>query len=383
MSTSIDPIVIVGSGLAGYTLAQEFRKLNSETPLVIVTRCDGRYYYKPSLSNALAKNQIPATFAMAEVSKMEQRLNAVIHTNTQVMGIDPGQRQLQTQNQSIRYSKLVLACGANVVAPTIAGAQETMRYVNNMQDYEALRDALPGKKKIVILGAGFVGCEFANSLLDAGYEVSIIAPARYPLEQLLPEAAALALKRGLAAKGAQWYLQDVATAVEQGEAGYQVTLASQTVLSADLILSTVGLRPDVGLAKAAGLAINRGIQVNRHLQTSAEDIYALGDCAEVEGLVLQFVAPLLQGARALAKTLAGEATEVKYPAMPVVLKTPACPLVLLPPPVDCVGEWQMSGDEQNVKALFVDTGQRLRGFALTGAAVVEKSVLSKEIPGLL
>ncbi len=383
MSTSINPIVIVGSGLAGYTLAQEFRKLNSEIPLVIVTGCDGRYYYKPSLSNALVKNQVAATFAMTEVDKMEQRLNAVIHTKTLVTEINPQSRQLYTQNQCIPYSKLVLACGASVVEPALAGAQETLRYVNNMQDYEALRDSLPGKKKIVILGAGFVGCEFANTLLDAGYEVSIIAPARFPLEPLLPEAAGLALKRGLAAKGANWHLQDVATRIDHGEAGYQITLASQAILSADLVLSTIGLRPDVKLAKAAGLAINRGIQVNRHLQTSVKDIYALGDCAEVEGLLLQFVAPLLQGARALAKTLAGEATPVSYPAMPVVIKTPACPLVVLPPPAGCEGDWQISGDDQNVKAQFVDKNQRLRGFALTGAAVIEKSILSKEIPGLL
>ncbi|HVV68238.1 MAG TPA: FAD-dependent oxidoreductase [Gammaproteobacteria bacterium] len=382
MSIPINPIVIVGSGLAGYTLAQEFRKLNSEAPLIIVTGCDGRYYYKPSLSNALVKNQVPATFAMAEVSKMQERLKAVIHTKTRVTGINPAQRQLYTQNQTISYSKLVLACGANVVAPPVAGGEGVMRYVNNMQDYEAFRDELSGKKHIVILGAGFVGCEFANTLLDAGYAVSIIAPARYPLEQLLPEAAGLALERGLAVKGAKWHLQDVATNIEKKGAEYQITLASQALLSADLILSTIGLRPDVQLAKAAGLAINRGIQVNRHLQTSCEDIYALGDCAEVEGLVLQFVAPLLQGARALAKTLAGERTEVKYPAMPVVLKTPACPTVLLPAPIGCEGEWQITGDEQNIKALFVDTSQRLRGFALTGTAVTEKNVLSKEIPEL-
>ncbi len=252
-----------------------------------------------------------------------------------------------------------------------------------MQDYELLRHSLTGKKRITILGSGFVGCEFANTLLNAGYAVDIVAPARYPLEQLLPEAVGLVLKQGLADKGARWYLQDVVTEVVDQGKDYQVTLASNTTFSTDLILSTIGLRPNVELAETAGLDFNRGIQVNRHLQTSADDIYALGDCAEVEGLVLQFVAPLLQSSRALAKTLAGETTPVNYPAMPIVLKTPACPLTLLPPPANCDGEWEITGDDINLKAVFVDEQQRLRGFALTGTAVTEKTALSKSIPGLL
>ena len=382
MSVSKNPIVIVGSGLAGYNLAQEFRKLDTDTTLVIITRCDGRYYYKPSLSNALAKEQVPATFAMADVTKMEQRLNAAIRTKTTVSHINAGQRQLFTQNEHITYSKLILACGANVVTPALMGATHAVHYVNNLQDYELLRDSLPGKKRIAILGAGFVGCEFANTLLAAGYEVDIVAPSHYPLQRLLPEKVGLALKQGLAAKGANWHLQDVVTEITDTGAGYQVTLGSKAVFPADMILSTVGLRPNTGLAEIAGLAINWGIQVDRHLQTSVEDIYALGDCAEVEGQVLQFVAPLLHGARALAKTLAGELTPVNYPAMPIVLKTPACPLVLLAPPSGCAGEWLLSGDDANIAARFVDVDQRLRGFALTGKAVVEKTQLTKEISGL-
>ena len=93
------------------------------------------------------------------------------------------------------------------------------------------------------------------------------------------------------------------------------------------------LRPRTSLAHEAGLAVNRGIVTNRLLATSAPNVHALGDCAEVDGHTLPYVMPIMQQARALAATLAGTPTPVLYPAMPVIVKTPACPTVVCPPPL--------------------------------------------------
>jgi rubredoxin-NAD+ reductase len=93
-----------------------------------------------------------------------------------------------------------------------------------------------------------------------------------------------------------------------------------------------------------------------------------------------FVAPLLTCARALAKTLAGEDTLVDYPAMPVILKTPVCPIAVIPPPENTEGEWTVLGDGANLQALFHDMQQQLRGFALSGSCVKEKAVLAKQLP---
>ena len=110
-----------------------------------------------------------------------------------------------------------------------------------------------------------------------------------------------------------------------------MTLSDHRVLSVDAVLSSVGLRPRTGLAERAGIAVKRGIVVDRYLATNAPDVYALGDCAEVEGLVLPFVMPIMHAARALAKTLCGEPTRLTYPAMPIVVKTTAYPVVVAPP----------------------------------------------------
>jgi rubredoxin-NAD+ reductase len=137
------------------------------------------------------------------------------------------------------------------------------------------------------------------------------------------------------------------------------------------------------LARASGLATNRGVVTNRLLETSAPNVYAMGDCAEVNGHVLVYVAPLMAAARALGKTLAGEPTEVSYPAMPVTIKTPACPVVVAPPAPDADGDWTIEADSGNVKALFRDSSGKLLGFALTGDATREKMALQKELPAIM
>jgi rubredoxin-NAD+ reductase len=112
-------------------------------------------------------------------------------------------------------------------------------------------------------------------------------------------------------------------------------------------------------------------------------VYALGDCAEVEGLVLPYVMPLMHSARALAATLAGKHTPVSYPAMPVLVKTPACPTIVSPPPVGVDGQWTVTADDEGVKALFHDASGKMIGFALNGKATAERATLTPQLPPVL
>jgi rubredoxin-NAD+ reductase len=245
------------------------------------------------------------------------------------------------------------------------------------------RSAITGKRRVVILGAGLIGCEFANDLLGAGFTVAVIDPAPWPLGRFIPEPAAQALRTGLAERGAEWHLGTVVETLHRSEHGYRITLADGAHLQADVVLSAVGLRPSTLLALEAGLRVEHGIAVDKFLQTSHSDIYALVDCAEVEGLVLPFVMPIMHAARALAKTLVGNLTPLSYPAMPVVVKTPAHPVVIAPPAVNAVGEWHWEPVGIGVRALFRDPDGRLLGYALTGNACKEKQALTKELPPML
>lgn len=377
------PIIIIGTGLAGYQLAKEFRKIDQTTPLTLITNDEGRFYSKPLLSTAFTNKKNFDTLTTSTAETMATQLNATIYTHKEVTDIFPDKKSIVVDKAEMAYSKLVLACGAVVVKPFLEGnGANDVLSINHLYDYRDFQQLIVNKKKITILGAGLIGCEFANDLSNAGYEVHVVALGKYPLDLLIPETVGKLLQKALEQNGVQFHFEKTLKHVEKTAAGLQLILSSGEELQSDFVLSAIGLRPNISLAKAASIQVNRGILVNRFLETNIPTIYALGDCAEVEGHVLPFITPLLNASRALAKTLANERTAADYPAMPVTVKTPAHPIVVCPPPKGIKGEWEIETNDNNVKALFYDQHKKLYGFVLTNAAVKERMNLVKEIPGL-
>lgn len=378
-----DPVIIVGSGLAGYTTAKEWRKLDADTPLVIVTANAGNFYSKPQLSTAFTMGKTPESLVVFDAEKMAAQLNADILTFSQVSDIDVQAHTININGAPRKYSKLVLAVGGDVMQPQLSGsAVDQVFSVNELLDYARFRESVTEQARVAILGAGLVGCEFANDLANVGYQVSVIAPAKFPLDQLLPEAVAAALQQALSEKGVRWYLERTPITVDTAGDALSVTLSDSTVIEADVVLSAIGIKPKLALALSAGIEVNYGICVDRTLTTNQPDIYAIGDCAEVAGLSLCYVAPILNCARALARTLAGDVTQVQYPAMPVAVKTPACPLVIALPPNHANVNWQLSGEGINLKAECYE-GEQLIGFILAGEKAKERAALQKQLPPLL
>lgn len=378
------PVMIIGSGLAAYHTAKEFRKHDAESPLLLLTADGGEFYSKPMLSNALSRKMAPEELAGAGPEQMAGQLNAEIYTRTPVTAIDPGARTVRTAERGIEYSRLVLAVGAHQAPLAIDGdAAGEVVTVNSLEDFTQFHRKLDGVRRVAIVGPGLIGCEFANDLCATGRVVTVIGPDATPLGRLLPPQAGAVLKAALETAGVEWRLGTSARGVTHNGAGYVVELVDQSTVEADLVMSAIGLRPNITLAEQAGIRTARGIVVDRLLAAGAPDVYAIGDCAELEGLLLPFVMPIMFGARALGKTLAGNPTPVKYPVMPVVVKTPAHPVVVCPPAPDAVGAWEEQRVGDGVRALFRSEDGRLLGFALTGEAIADKQRLVKEVPPLL
>ena len=377
-------IVIIGSGLAGYTLIREIRKLDKTAAITLITREPGYFYSKPMLSTALASKKEATQLISTPAEGMATQLEINILADADVTAIDAATQTLHTSKGALSYAKLVLALGADQIQIPLEGsAANEVLTVNDLEDYAKFRNAIANKKNVVILGAGLIGCEFANDLVLGGYEVDVIDLAPQALGRLLPEAAAIDLQNKLSNAGVRWHLSTTAQAINRNGNAIEISLTNGDSISCDVVLSAVGLKPRIDLAKAAGIKTGLGIQVNRELETSHKNIYSLGDCAEVEGLVLPYVMPIMQAARALAPTLLGQVTTLNYPAMPVMVKTPALPTIVSPPAKGAQGQWKTTAIEGGIEARFEASDGKLLGFALMGTATSQRASLTKELPPIL
>lgn len=372
-------IVIVGTGLAGYMLAKEVRKRDDAVSLTLITKSDGYFYSKPLLSTALTNQKTSDQLCINTVAEMRLQLNADILVQTTVLDIQKKEKKIVVRSSEgvekiIAYDQLVLATGANHRVLSIAGdGAASVLSVNDLEEYRIFQRKIAHQKNILIIGAGLVGCEFANDLVNANYAVSMVSLDQYLLSAFVPKEIGMAVERAFLNAGIVFHRGKTVQSINRDQNQFNVTLSDNTVVEADVIFSAIGIYPDVTLAQLAGLEINRGIKTNALMQTSDPHVYALGDCAEVMGELKMYVAPILNQARVLSALLCGDQSALNTAVMPVVVKTPLCPVVVLLPPKERVGEWKTTGDHLNIKSLYYDQHNQLCGFALSGDCVKEKA----------
>lgn len=335
----------------------------------MVTLEDGHFYSKPALSTALAKGKTAETLVTSNAAKMAAQLKLNARAGREAEAIDRAGKALLTTGGPVHYDALILATGALPVRPAIDGeAAHRAISVNQLDHYDRFRKELPERARVLIMGSGLVGTEFANDLITSGYRPVVVDMLLLPLAQLVPPAVGEKVRDALAAEGTEWHLGRKITAIEYkgDEPGYFATLDDGTRIEADLVLSAVGLRPNVKLAEEAGLEIGLGIKVDAFGRTSDPNIYAIGDCAEYQHGLSAYVTPIMAAARGIAPSALGNATEIRFPPLSVQVKTTLLPINLLPPPRSAEGEWQLlENDARGSKHVFLDTDGTVRGYVLT------------------
>ncbi|MCM2295820.1 FAD-dependent oxidoreductase [Rhodoferax sp.] len=386
-----NPIIIIGAGLAGWTAARELRKLDKTTPVLLITADSGDFYAKPSLSNAFAQKRGPAQLVTTPAASMAHSQQVTLLAHTRVTAIDTASQTVRTSAGDFTYAKLVLATGAQPIRLPMAGdAASAVLSINSLQDFSVFHarltrgaetdQAATAQKHVVIMGAGLIGCEFANDLISSGFAVSVVDPSSNPIGALLPAGLGEQLREALASQGVAWHFGTTVQAVNhlaERSGALTVQLANGQTLQADVVLSAIGLRADLELARASGLQCERGMVVNTSLQTSAANVYALGDAVQYAGgRTMPYVMPIMHAAKALAATLAGRPTQVQFPLMPVAIKTPALPVVVAPAEPGTVGQWAQSGPGV---WLFTDETQAVKGFALSGSHTSRRAELVKRV----
>lgn len=385
---NMKPVIIIGSGLAGYTLAREFRKLDKTTPLFILTADDGGFYSKPMLSNAFAQGKRAEQLVTQNAAQMAAQLSTTIMTGTRVLAIDTVNKEVETTGGTFAYDKLVLAVGAQPIRLSINGdAATNILSVNNIADYSLLRRRIADSGEhahVAILGAGLIGCEFADDLAGAGYRVTVIDPNPRPLAALAAPALSRGLQAALTKRGIAFRLGTTVTRVDRRDNALEVVLADGSRFDIDLVLSAVGLRPDLRLAQASGLRIGRGIVIDAQGRTSAPDVYAVGDCTEYSTdtgtSIRPYVAPLMTAARAIARTLTREPSNIELKPSPVIVKTVSYPMALMPPPVapTANGTWYDTQQRDRLICRYYDVAGTMLGFGVAPQeAGIRQSLLAE------
>ena len=228
-------------------------------------------------------------------------------TGEKAVCIDKDKKEVITDKQQIlAYDELIIATGSSAFILPVPGSDlDGVIGFRTIADTEMMMEAAQNYKKAVVIGGGLLGLEAARGLIDRGMEVHVVHLLPTLMEMQLDAAAANLLKQDLEAQGMK-FLMEKQTAEIYGEKRVQgLKFTDGTSVECDLVVMAVGIRPNVAIARVAGLEVNRGIVVNDHMVTSDLSIYAVGECAEHNGIAYGLVAPLYEQGIALAEHITG------------------------------------------------------------------------------
>ncbi|MET4206392.1 FAD-dependent oxidoreductase [Bradyrhizobium sp. LA2.1] len=302
-----EPLVIVGNGMAAARLVDELAKTSLGRYAVAVIGEEPRLAYNRVLLSSVLAGETGSHEIELRPADWWRHRGVTVRYGYRVTEIDTGRRELKIEGEeSVEYSKLVLATGSTPLRLNVPGADLAgVHTFRDTRDVDLLLTLAAAKKRVVVVGGGLLGLEAAYGLAKAGAPVTLLHLMDRLMERQLDLPAADLLKTLVERKGIR-ILLNASTARIHGEGHVEaVELADGTRIEADAVIFAAGIRPNVALAKEAGIAVNRGIVVNDEMQTASPDIYALGECAEHRGTCYGLVEPAYEQARVLARHLAG------------------------------------------------------------------------------
>jgi 3-phenylpropionate/trans-cinnamate dioxygenase ferredoxin reductase component len=275
------PVVIVGSGHAGFQAAASLRQSGFAEPVLMINDEAHLPYQRPPLSKAYIKGTAgpESLFFRPEKFYLDQKIELVPDRAT---AIDRAARKVRlASGAALDYGHLVLATGArNRLIDLPNASLPDVKYLRILDDSEALRACIGSRQRVVVIGAGFIGLEFAATARIKGLEVDVLELANRVMARAVTAEVSEYFQERHRAAGIRIHLGVMATGIEASNGKVTgVSLSDGRHLPTDLVVVGVGVLPNVELAAEAGLAVASGIIVNEHLLTADPDISAIGDCA--------------------------------------------------------------------------------------------------------
>jgi 3-phenylpropionate/trans-cinnamate dioxygenase ferredoxin reductase subunit len=273
--------VIIGASLAGAKAAQTLREEGFGGRVTLIGEEPVRPYERPPLSKEYLQGKAEADVAFVHDPAYYDKHDIDLRLSTPARRLEPAGREVVlASGERLGYDAVLLATGATPRRLTVPGADLAgVHYLRTMADAERLRAAITGASRVVVIGAGWIGCEVAASARQLGTDVALVEMGQLPLQRVLgPELGAF-YRDVHADQGVELHFGAGLEALRGAGRVEEVRLTDGTVLAADVLVAGVGVTPRVELAEVAGLTLDNGVVTDEYLAASAPGVFAAGDVA--------------------------------------------------------------------------------------------------------
>jgi len=269
--------LIIGSGIAGYNALKELLQLKPKSKIIMVSSDKYYPYDRPPLSKDYLRGKLEKDMLFFESDDFYKRDNLEIILNKSVERIDTGSKEaILSDGNTISFNKALITTGGRPRKLNIPGSENAL-YLRTLDDSDKIREAASKSKNALIIGAGFIGVEVASSLTTLGVKTTVVEVMPYIWNTFVDEKVSRVIQQYLESKGISFILNDSLKEIQ----GKNAITSNSRRLETDMLLIAVGITPNVELAKESGIQVDNGIIVNEYLETSAKDIYAAGDIANI------------------------------------------------------------------------------------------------------
>ncbi|MBS0308650.1 MAG: FAD-dependent oxidoreductase [Proteobacteria bacterium] len=328
---AIRHVVVVGNGIAGVTAADHLRRRHPECRITLVADENHHLYNRMAITRLVyGRSAMQGLYLMPESWYADRNIDVML--NTAARTIDVEKRELLlADGETLSYDRLILATGSSSFVPPLPGYGDPGCHVlRSADDAMTVRGYAQrsGARHAVIAGGGLLGLEAAYALHKLGLQVAVIERNKWLLHRQLDERGGRLLEAYLANLGLHILTEVQIKALTRAEDGTRMAqLEGGEPRRADLFIVAAGIAPNVELARAAGIDVKRGIVVDACMRTSAADVYAAGDAAEIDGKVLGLWPVAVGQAEVAACNALGEARDYEEPVLSTQLKVVGADLI--------------------------------------------------------
>lgn len=303
--------IIIGNGAAGFNCANSIRKVDNDSSITMISDENVITYFRPQLSDYLNMEITDKIYVKNPNWYDENRIELI--KNVSVTNIDTLNSSIVLKNeQNMSYDKLIIANGASNFIPPVVGRDKNGIFtLRNIEDSENIKRAMTNAKDVVVIGGGLLGLEAAWEIKKKGINVTVVEFSKRILPRQLDNESSMLFLDKVKESGVNIILGDNVEEIYGDENVNGVRLNSGNFLKADMILFSIGIRPNKALAEVSCIKVDKGVIVNSRMETSAKNVYACGDVAEINGNVFGNWASASEMGKIAGSNAAGDSKEFK------------------------------------------------------------------------